>query len=139
MEHQIRAYGDRPARTEHRVRYQLTVNRDEEALAAAEFRTGWRIYATNAPGERLTLTEAVLAYQYIEENIFRRLQGKFLSITSVRAARRSCARLVPATDLGGVRVGGEQLHGQTGFSDRRGRIGGHLSRQSQAQYGYAHD
>jgi transposase len=88
-ERQIRAYGDRPARTERRVRYQLTVTRDEEALAAAEFRTGWRIYATNAPHERLTLTEAVLAYrdQYIEENIFRRLQGKILSITPVYVQR----------------------------------------------------
>jgi transposase len=88
-ERQIRAYGDRPARTERRVRYQLTVTRDEEAIAEAEFRTGWRIYATNAPHERLTLTEAVLAYrdQYIEENIFRRLQGKILSITPVYVQR----------------------------------------------------
>lgn len=88
-ERQIRAYGDRPARTERRIRYQLTVTRKAAAIAAAEFRTGWRIYATNAPRERLTLTEAVLAYrdQYIEENIFRRLQGKILSITPVYVQR----------------------------------------------------
>jgi len=88
-ERQIRAYGDRPARTERRVRYQLTVTRDAEAIAEAEFKTGWRIYATNAPAERLTLTEAVLAYrdQYLEENIFRRLQGKILSITPVYVQR----------------------------------------------------
>ena len=88
-ERQIRAYGDRPARTERRVRYQLTVTRDAAAIAEAEFKTGWHIYATNAPSERLTLTEAVLAYrdQYLEENIFRRLQGKILSITPVYVQR----------------------------------------------------
>lgn len=88
-ERQIRAYGDRPARTERRVRYQLTVTRDAEAIAEAEFKTGWHIYATNAPAEQLTLTEAVLAYrdQYLEENIFRRLQGKILSITPVYVQR----------------------------------------------------
>jgi len=93
-ERQIRAYGDRPARTERRVRYQLTVTRDGEAIAAAEFKTGWRIYATNAPCTRLTLTEAVLAYraQYIEENIFRRLQGKILSITPVYVQRDARAQ-----------------------------------------------
>jgi transposase len=93
-ERQIRAYGDRPARTKRRVRYQLTVTRNEAAIAAAEFRTGWRIYATNAPDTRLTLTEAVLAYrdQYIEENIFRRLQGQLLSITPVYVQRDARAQ-----------------------------------------------
>jgi hypothetical protein len=42
-----------------------------------------RIYATNAPQAGLTLAQAVWAYrsQYLAENIFRRLQGKLLSIT----------------------------------------------------------
>ena len=88
-ERHIRAYKDKPARIEHNVRYQLTVTRNQEAVVQAEFRAGWRIYATNAPAETLSLTEAVLAYrdQYIEENIFRRLQGKFLSITPVYLQR----------------------------------------------------
>jgi transposase len=93
-ERQIRAYGDRPARTERKVRFQLTVMRQEEAIAAAEFRAGWRIYASNAPEGQLTLTQAVLAYrdQYIEENIFRRLQGKMLSITPVYVQREDHAK-----------------------------------------------
>jgi transposase len=88
-ERTIRAYKDRPARLDRQVRYQLTVARNQAAIANAEFQAGWRIYGTNAPVAELSLTEAVLAYrdQYIEENIFRRLQGKFLSITPVYVQR----------------------------------------------------
>lgn len=88
-ERTIRAYKDRPARLDRQVRYQLTVTRNQAAIANAEFQAGWRIYGTNAPVAELSLTEAVLAYrdQYIEENIFRRLQGKFLSITPVYVQR----------------------------------------------------
>jgi transposase len=93
-ERQVRAYGDKPARTERQVRFQLTVERNPETIAEAEFRAGWRIYATNAPGEQLPLDRAVLAYrdQYIEENIFRRLQGKILSITPVYVQRNDHAK-----------------------------------------------
>jgi transposase len=93
-EQEVRAYGDQPARTERQVRFQLTVERNPEAIAEAEFQAGWRIYATNAPAERLPLTQAVLAYrdQYIEENIFRRLQGKILSITPVYVQRDDHAK-----------------------------------------------
>ena len=93
-ERQVRAYGDQPARTERQVRFQLTVERNPEAIAAAEFKAGWRIYATNAPAERLPLDRAVLAYrdQYIEENIFRRLQGKILSISPVYVQRDDHAK-----------------------------------------------
>jgi transposase len=93
-EKHIRPYGNKPARIERKVRFQLTVTRNEQAVAKSEFRAGWRIYATNAPGERLSLTQAVLAYrdQYIEENIFRRLQGKILSITPVYVQRDDHAK-----------------------------------------------
>jgi transposase len=93
-EQQVRAYGDQPARTERQVRFQLTVERNLEAIATAEFKAGWRIYATNAPAERLPLDRAVLAYrdQYIEENVFRRLQGKILSITPVYVQRDDHAK-----------------------------------------------
>lgn len=93
-ERQVRAYGDKPARTERKVRFQLRIERDPEAIEAAEFKAGWRIYATNAPTERLLLNRAVLAYrdQYIEENIFRRLQGKILSITPVYVQRDDHAK-----------------------------------------------
>lgn len=93
-ERQIRAYRDKPARTERKVRFQLTVTRNEQAITEAEFRAGWRIYVTNVPSGQLTLAQAVLAYrdQYIEENIFRRLQGKILSITPVYVQRDDHAK-----------------------------------------------
>ena len=93
-ERRVRAYGDEPARTECKVRFQLMVTRNEQAIAEAEFRAGWRIYATNAPAGQLALTQAVLVYrdQYIEENIFRRLQGKILSITPVYVQRDDHAK-----------------------------------------------
>lgn len=89
QERHIRGYKGKPNRVERKVRYQLTVTRNEEAIATAEFKAGWRIYATNMPAEELVLSQAVLAYrdQYIAENIFRRLQGKILSITPVYVQR----------------------------------------------------
>jgi transposase len=88
-ERPIRAYQDKPARVERKVRYHVIVKRNEAAITAAEFQAGWRIYATNAPVDKLSLAQAVLAYreQYIEENVFRRLQGKFLSITPLYIQR----------------------------------------------------
>jgi len=93
-ERRIRAYRNKPARTERKVRFQLTVTRNEPAVAAAEFRAGWRIYATNASVEQLSLTQVVWVYrdQYLEENIFRRLQGKILSITPVYVQRDDHAK-----------------------------------------------
>jgi len=93
-EKQVRAYKDKPTRTERKVRLQLTVTRNQKAIAAAEFEAGWRIYATNAPSFELTLSQAVWAYrdQYLAENIFRRLQGKILSITPVYVQRDDHAR-----------------------------------------------
>jgi transposase len=93
-ERQIKKYGDKPARTERKVRFQLTVTRQQAAIAAVEFQMGWRIYATNAPQVDLALTQAVWAYrgQYLAENIFRRLQGKLLSITPVYVQRDDHAK-----------------------------------------------
>lgn len=89
-----RAYQDQPTRVERRVRYQLTVQRNAIAIAAAEAACGWRIYATNAPPERLPLTTAVLTYrdQIVHENIFRRLHGKFLSLTPLYVQREDHAQ-----------------------------------------------
>jgi len=81
-ERQIRGYGVKPPRVERKVRFQVQVERDQKAIGWAMFKAGWRIYLTNSPRTQLSLAEAVLAYrdQYIEENIFRRLKGKMLSI-----------------------------------------------------------
>jgi transposase len=82
-ERMLRAYGDRPARTEVKVRYQLTVTRDAAAIAQAEKQMGWRLYATNAPVPRLSLPEAVRTYRggvpTIERD-FARLKGRPLGL-----------------------------------------------------------
>lgn len=93
-ERKVRQYRDNPARVERTIRFQLQVERDEEAINKALFQAGWRIYATNSPGHSLSLSDAVLAYrdQYVEENIFRRLHGKFLSITPLYIQRDDHAK-----------------------------------------------
>lgn len=78
----LRAYGNRPVRTEERVRYQLEVVRNEEAIAALSRQLGWRLFVTNAPADPLPLAEAVLAYRTgssIERN-FARLKGRPLGL-----------------------------------------------------------
>lgn len=102
-ERPVRAYKDKAAHTERQVRYQLTVSRQPEAIEAAEFEAGWRIYATNAVSERLSLSQAVAVYrdQIIEENVFRRLHGKMLSITPLYLQREDHAQgLVHLLTLG---------------------------------------
>ena len=86
---QIHSYKGKPARTEETVRYQLSVTRNEEAIEQATALVGWRIYATNATHSRLNLTDAVLTYrnQYLVEQPFGRLKGRFLSITPLFVQR----------------------------------------------------
>jgi len=85
----VRPYRNRPARTEETVRYQVQVARREEAIAQARQRLGWRVYATNAPAEQLSLTLAVLAYrdQYLVERSFARLKGPLLTMLPLYVQR----------------------------------------------------
>jgi transposase len=78
----VRRYRDKPARTEEKVRYQVHLIRKEDVIERHKQRLGWRVYATNAPAEKLDLPEAVLAYrgQYLVERCFPRLKGKMLAM-----------------------------------------------------------
>ena len=93
-EREVRGYLNSPPRMERKVRYQLTVRRNQSAIEAAEFSTGWRIYATNAALERLSLADAVSVYreQIVAENIFRRMHGKMLSVTPLYVQREDHAQ-----------------------------------------------
>lgn len=93
-ERQVRGYKETNARVERQVRYQLTVSRQQETIENAEFEAGWRIYATNEISQRLSLPQAVAVYrdQIIEENVFRRLHGKMLSITPLYVQREDHAQ-----------------------------------------------
>ena len=82
-ERYIRAYGDRPARTETEHTLTLLTEIDGQAVQEAERRLGWRVYATNQPREILPLEKAVLAYrdEYLVERGFGRLKGKPMSLS----------------------------------------------------------
>jgi len=84
-----RRYGSRPAtvQVERDIRVKVVV--DRPAVAAAIGRLGWRVYATNAPPEQLSLVQAVLAYrsQYLVESDFGRLKGHPLSLTPMYLQR----------------------------------------------------
>ena len=54
----------RPTRTQVQVRYAITgVQRNEPVIAARQYRLGWRVQVTNAPGARLSLPQAVQHYR----------------------------------------------------------------------------
>jgi len=81
----LRRYRDRPAgvRIEQSCQVKATVN--EQALQTAVAKLGWRVYATNQPGDQLSMPQAILAYraQYRIEHGFARLKGKPLSLTPI--------------------------------------------------------
>lgn len=102
-ERALRAYRDRPAglRVERTVSLQTAV--DEQAVAAAIRRFGWRVYVTNQATEGLSLEQAILAYreEYLVEHGFGRLKGQPLSLSPmyVQSDRRA-AGLVRLLSIG---------------------------------------
>lgn len=86
----VRGYGERPARVETAVRYQVAVTRDEVAIQEAYRQMGWRWYVTNAPFNRLSLPQAVRVYRggvATIENLFSRLKGRPLGLRPVFVRR----------------------------------------------------
>src|SRR5207249_8291295 len=54
----------RPKTTQWDIRYQITtVYRNEEAIQARVAHLGWQVQGTNAPKERLSLSDAVVTYR----------------------------------------------------------------------------
>ena len=82
-ERHIRAYGERPARTEIERTVTLQTEIDEQAVQERVRWFGWKVYATNQDQEALPLERAVLAYreEYLVERGFGRLKGKPLSLS----------------------------------------------------------
>jgi transposase len=82
-ERRVRAYGERPARTEQIIELDLQVSVDQQAVDETVRGYGWRVYATNQPQDTLPLEQAVLAYreEYLIERGFSRLKGKPLSLS----------------------------------------------------------
>jgi transposase len=90
----IRKYGDRPRRTEERVRYVIQVKRNRAAITEARRLMGWRLYVTNAPSQMLPLPKAVRAYRGAPsiERDFRRLKGRPLGIRPLYVRREDHAK-----------------------------------------------
>lgn len=89
-ERHVRAYRDRPARTEVTVRYQLGVGRDEKVIAAAFCKMGWRLFVSNAPSDHLPMTEIVPIYRGSTptiERLFARFKGRPLGLRPVFVRR----------------------------------------------------
>jgi transposase len=80
---EIRKYKDRPARVEKTTTFQLKIEQKQETIEKTQRLMGWRVYATNAPEERLSLSKAVDVYRdaYLHEYGYSRLKGKPLSLT----------------------------------------------------------
>jgi transposase len=78
---QVRAYGDRPARQETEIFFEMEVRREETLIAEKKREMGWQVYATNALG--MGLAPAVWAYrgQYRIEDDWSRLKGRPLGLT----------------------------------------------------------
>ncbi len=139
-ERPVRGYGGRPASVRQEREVRVTVVVDEEALEKAVSRLGWRVYATNAPTERLSLEQAVLAYrgQYVIDRSMGRLKGRPLSLTPMYLQRDDRA-------TGLIRLLGIGLRVLTlvEFVVRRnlaacgGEIGRSVCRQPQAGHGAA--
>lgn len=80
---EVRAWKNRPARTECEQEHKVKVELDRASLTRRQQQMGWSFYATNHTVEQLSLKPAVLAYrdQHIIERNFGRLKGRQLSLT----------------------------------------------------------
>lgn len=78
----IRKYKDRPARTEKSIRYVVQVKRNHQAIYETRRTMGWRLYATNAPVQKLPLSKAVRVFRKapLMERNFARLKGRPLGV-----------------------------------------------------------
>ena len=85
----IHKYKDRPARIEKSTRYVVQAQRNQQAIYEVRRAMGWRLYATNAPVEKLPLSKAENVFRggtRIERN-FARLKGRALGISPMYVQR----------------------------------------------------
>jgi transposase len=77
----VRAYNGQPARLATETTWVLTVQRQEEAIAACVREMGWQVYATNHT--KVSLPQVVWCYrgQYRIEDDWSRLKGQPLGLT----------------------------------------------------------
>ncbi|MFN0037151.1 MAG: IS1634 family transposase [Saprospiraceae bacterium] len=80
-----RKYGKRPEQVGEEVAFQITATRNEEAIKEHKALFGWRVYATNAPKERLSPTQSVECYwqEYNIEHRFNELHNKTTALLPI--------------------------------------------------------
>lgn len=81
----VRKYGNKPAGFKEQRRFSLHVQDCKQALAQYRQNLGWRVYACNAPMERLSTTQAVICYrqEYRIEHKFNELLNKVTALMPV--------------------------------------------------------
>jgi transposase len=106
QERPLRRYGHRPATVRVARDLRVTAVVDRRAVAGAVRRLGWRVYATNAPADQLSLGQAVLAYRREDliERDMGRLKGQPLSLTPMSLERDDHATGLIRLLLVGLRV-----------------------------------
>jgi len=88
-ERPLRRYRERPAAIRVEQEARVTAVVDERAVKETIRRMGWHVYATDAPPDWLSMTQAVLGYrsQYIIDRGMGRLKGQPLSLTPMYLQR----------------------------------------------------
>lgn len=81
-EREVRAWKERPGRTECESRHEVKVELDQNCLLKRRQQLGWGFYATNHNRSQLPLEAAILAYrgQYTIEQGFGRFKGRRLGL-----------------------------------------------------------
>jgi len=137
----VRAYGTRPARTEDRHTFALSVTMDTAAVDAAVQRLGWRVYATNQPAETLSAEQAVLAYreEYLVERCFGRFKGRPLSLSPLYLERDDhVTGLIRLREPGLACPHARRVPGPPGLGPEPGHAAGPLRRSAHAGHRPAH-
>lgn len=81
----VRKYGKQPAGFKEQRHFSLHVHIREQELAQYRQNLGWRVYACNAPIERLSTTQAVICYrqEYRIEHKFNELLNKVTALMPI--------------------------------------------------------
>lgn len=81
----LRAYGDKPARTEVTKTFSVTTSKNEAAIEERKSFLGWQVYATNAPQDLLSFEKCVLKYRHQSniEHSFDNLRNKVAHLVPI--------------------------------------------------------
>lgn len=84
-EKKLRAYGEKPARTEIITTFSIEISKNEAAIEDHKALLGWQVYATNAPKKLLPFEKCVLKYRHQSniESRFDDLRNKVANLVPI--------------------------------------------------------